>query len=371
MSTFKLRWLFTCTLLMFLPLSMAQADDAEFMTAEELFQHNPEQKALSQTLVDRVKNAATSNHAAWQDHTPLKLAIIYPGAQVSDYWRRNIQAFQARLDELGIRYDLTVSSTSPGKDESKAAEDFSAVLAQKPDYIITTLDSPAQKRMIEYVLATGLSKIILQNITTPVRTWESRPPLLYVGFDHVTGTRLLADYFKQKFNGNASYGLLYWTPGVVSKDRGDSFISMMEATGRMKLLQSYYTDANRESARKATESLLQSSDTISFIYACTTDLALGAADAVTASHRKADILINGWGGGASELEAIQKGQLDVTVMRMNDDTGVAMAEAIAMDLANQPVPRIYSGEFRLVTRDTPADELKAYENYAFRYSGAP
>ena len=43
-------------------------------------------------------------------------------------------------------------------------------------------------------------------------------------------------------------------------------------------------------------------------------------------------LINGWGGGSAELEAIERGDLDVTVMRMNDDTGIAMAEAIKWDL---------------------------------------
>ncbi len=68
-----------------------------------------------------------------------------------------------------------------------------------------------------------------------------------------------------------------------------------------------------------------------------------------------DILVNGWGGGSAELEAIARGDLDVTVMRMNDDTGIAMAEAIKWDLAEtwQQFPTVYSGDFEVVTKDSP------------------
>lgn len=65
------------------------------------------------------------------------------------------------------------------------------------------------------------------------------------------------------------------------------------------------------------------------------------------------------------------GEMDVTVMRMNDDNGVAMAEAIRLDLQGNVamVPTIYSGSFSIVDQsigNTKLDELK--KNRAFRYS---
>jgi len=80
------------------------------------------------------------------------------------------------------------------------------------------------------------------------------------------------------------------------------------------------------------------------------------------------VWLNGWGGGAVELEAIRNGLLDVTVMRMNDDTGVAMAEAIGQDMLLLPVPTVYSGEFALVDGNTSEADLEALKAKAFRYS---
>lgn len=80
--------------------------------------------------------------------------------------------------------------------------------------------------------------------------------------------------------------------------------------------------------------------------------------------------MNGWGGGETELEAIQAGEIDFTVMRMNDDSAVAMAEAIRLYLSARiyEIPAIFSGDFRLVDRKTPQAQLTKWKDYAFRYS---
>jgi autoinducer 2-binding protein LuxP len=106
---------------------------------------------------------------------------------------------------------------------------------------------------------------------------------------------------------------------------------------------------------------------IRFIYACSTDVALGAADALKQLNRQ-DIQLNGWGGGTAELEAIANGDLDVTVMRMNDDTGIAMAEAIKWDLEGKQVPQVFSGDFELVTSDDSPAVIDKLKQRAFRYS---
>ena len=56
-------------------------------------------------------------------------------------------------------------------------------------------------------------------------------------------------------------------------------------------------------------------------------------------------------------------------MRMNDDTGVAMAEAIKLDIEGRKVPTVFSGDFEMVTSETSLDELQRLKEKAFRYSG--
>lgn len=38
---------------------------------------------------------------------PIRIALIYPSADVSDFWARNYLALTKRLDQLGIRYETT------------------------------------------------------------------------------------------------------------------------------------------------------------------------------------------------------------------------------------------------------------------------
>jgi autoinducer 2-binding protein LuxP len=55
---------------------------------------------------------------------------------------------------------------------------------------------------------------------------------------------------------------------------------------------------------------------------------------------------------------------------MNDDTGIAIAEAINNDRLDLPVPQIYSGRFVIVTQQHSAKQIQQFSNTAFRYSGS-
>ncbi len=58
-------------------------------------------------------------------------------------------------------------------------------------------------------------------------------------------------------------------------------------------------------------------------------------------------------------------------MRINDDNGVAMADAIAMDLEGRgdQIPKVFCGKMILIDDRTPAQRIKSLEQKSFRYSG--
>ncbi|CAH0529641.1 autoinducer 2-binding periplasmic protein LuxP [Vibrio hippocampi] len=325
---------------------------------------HPEQQQLTEQLAETVREEAV---AISKNYDPVTISVIYPGQQVSDYWVRNIKAFELRMDELGIDYEINQVFTRPSTDTREQSSSLREAIKAQPDYLIFTLDTSRHKKFIEHVLNASDSKLILQNITTPLRAWDNKQPFMYVGFDHVEGTKLLADYFQQRFKGQHSYSLLYFSEGYISDARGETFIHAMDSTGRYQLASSYYTRADQETGFKAAQNAISQYPDISFIYACSTDVALGAVDAL-AKHQREDVFINGWGGGSAELDALRNGQLDVTVMRMNDDTGIAMAEAIKLDLQGKPVPTVYSGDFELVTSDDSQERINTLKQQAFRYS---
>ncbi|WP_306331091.1 substrate-binding domain-containing protein [Vibrio injensis] len=324
---------------------------------------HPEQQVLTDLLAESVQNRAEP--LPLEQTRPVTISVIYPGQQVSDYWIRNIKAFEARMHELGIKYQLHQVFTRPSLDTRQQSISLMEAVQNKTDYLIFTLDTMRHRKFIDHVLHNSETKVILQNITTPIRHWQGRQPLLYVGFDHEIGAQQLAEFYQRKRPQGADYALLYFSEGYISEARGDSFIHHVKA--HFHLASSYYTTATVESGYQVTLDIVNNNPKIAFLYACSTDIALGAAKALQELERE-DIYLNGWGGGSAELEALQEGRLAVTVMRMNDDTGIAMAEAIKRDLAGLPVPLVYSGEFELVTQETTAEQVERFKQRAFRYS---
>jgi hypothetical protein len=68
------------------------------------------------------------------------------------------------------------------------------------------------------------------------------------------------------------------------------------------------------------------------------------------------------GGGSRELDMLKNKKLEVTVMRMNDDSAIAMAEAIKLDLGKKYnlLPQIYSGQFILINKKTSSKQREEF-----------
>ncbi|WP_413112272.1 substrate-binding domain-containing protein [Thaumasiovibrio sp. DFM-14] len=327
---------------------------------------HPKQRALTEHFSALVDNDPIA--FSGEVNKPITVSIVYPSEQISDYWVRNISAFTQRLNELGIPHEISAFFSSPNTNQRRQNEQLLEALQSEPDYLIFTLDTERHRIFIEHVLQSPTTKLILQNITTPIKSWNKNQPFFYVGFDHHQGTHLLADYFQSIFPDSATYNLLYFSPGYISNARGDTFINRLQPSQRYWPESIYYTRADQQSGYDATMLMLEQKADVDFIYACSTDIALGAAKALAEKNLNSQIMLNGWGGGSAELAALANGKIDVTVMRINDDAGVAMAEAIKLDLENHPVPLVYSGNLELITKHDSIEHINALKKRAFRYS---
>lgn len=305
---------------------------------------------------------------------PVKIAFATPLKQVSDYWRRSIDSFKGRMDEIGIDYTIVEFSTRADENR-KLKESIQSALETNPDYLVLTLNDPGDKLVISRLLGSSKIKVIIQNITIPVDDWKENPPFMYVGFDHTIGATRIAQEYINRFmeKSNIEYAMLYYIKGSkVSELRGDFFNEVIAEQTSFKLVAEYYTGGSRERARYAAFKILDNYPSLDFIHACSTDVAFGAMDALKERQLTGKILVNGWGGGAAELEALLSKGLDFTVMRMNDDNGVAMAEAIRLDLQSEidTHPIIYSGKIIVVKQGIEENDLIKLKTKAFRYSGS-
>lgn len=352
-----------------LPWTAHGQDAGSYVSVDTYNSRHPGQAALMADFASQVRQNEPPRAA--DDAKPVRIALIYPGLQASDYWRRSVTSFEARLKAAGQPYVLDKYFTKPTIEVRKQAAHLAQALEQNPDYLVFTLDAQRHKVLIERVLARGTPKLILQNVTTPLKAWNGSQPFLYVGFDHVTGTRILANHLVKTTGGQGDYAVVCWSRGYISEMRGESFVSALQNVPNLKLKAFFYAGSTREAGRTAALEALKEFDNLKFIYTCSTDLALGVAEGLRELNRQGVVMVNGWGGGSSELEAIQKGDLDMTVMRMNDDNGVAMADAIVLDQSGKSasVPTVYSGDFALVTKGLNPAAIDALKVRAFRYSG--
>lgn len=362
---------FTALASLILISQFSMANERDFWLVDEFIEKNPEQETISNAFSELVRQPALPLNVP--PLTPVKIAVVYPANQISDYWLRSIRSFEARLKELDIPYEIQSFLTQTTNNDSlrEQAKEILTAVNSGADYLILTLYKKQHQSIIERLISNKKTKVILQNITTPIKAWDNQQPFLYVGFDHVKGTQLLSNWYESQSLINKEYGLLHFPKGYISQARGDSFVAYTNANANYKLVNSYYTDSTRKNAYSNAINLLEEHDKLGFIYASSTDIALGTSDAIADKNLQNKVLVNGWGGGSAELEAIAEGKLDVTVMRMNDDNGVAMAEAIKLDLAGEEnkVPVIYSGDYVVVTKDSSPAKILALKQQAFRYSG--
>jgi len=337
-----------------------------FYTIDEYFEKHPNQAQIS----NEFDNIVRSNPIPLKyKNKKIKIAMVYPAHQASDYWKRSVLSFRKRLEELKIDNEIITYFSKPSGESRLQAKQIKDALGKKVDYLVVSIDNSLIEKIIGRILVENSTKIIVQNMTTPLKKWEHSQPFLYVGFDHIKGSKLLADYYTAKFPGKKKFAILYGTKGLVSKLRGKGFLDEIKNT-KFELVSSYYTDFNKDKALNAALEILSNNDP-DFIFSCSTDIALGVSDAIDKSGKIGKVITNGWGGGESEIQAILQKKLEATVMRMNDDNGIAMAEAIKLDILgnSNKVPTMHSGEFKLLTSDMPVKDIIKYREWAFRYSG--
>jgi autoinducer 2-binding protein LuxP len=358
------------TLLTSLHSSLLRAAADEYIRIDSYIKQHPEQSAVMDEFAALVHAAAQP--IPGKIKRPLRIAVIYPALQASDYWRRSLLSFERRLNNIQIPYQLKPFFSQPSIDAKLQSRQLSEALQWQPDYLVFTLDVAPQRRMIERILARGKPKVILQNITSPLRRWQVHRPLMYVGFDHTQGTRLMARKMLEEINHQGKYLMLYFSPGYVSQMRGDTFASEAAKYPGVTQIGAYYTDGNQIKAYQATLKALQEYPDLKMIFACSTDIAIGVLQALREKDRL-DILVNGWGGGEAELQALQQSELDLTVMRINDDNGIAMAEAIKLDQLNllQRIPHVFAGDIELLHKGASNSVINQLKQKAFRLSGQP
>ncbi|USH05628.1 substrate-binding domain-containing protein [Grimontia kaedaensis] len=303
---------------------------------------------------------------------PIRIAVIYPSADISDFWVKNFKAMTKRLLDLKVPYEVH-EYTSKQIEHSLQSQYTEQVLnAEQPyDFVIfgpSELDLQADN--IQKLSASDKFKTFIWAFHTPNKAWTHQPDGWF-DFSSAMGADVLCDHVIKHMGKQVEFAANRGIPGITDTQRSQGFIDCVQQKGDWLNIYEHFGQYQKLGGADGVRLVLNNFPEVSMIHNANTAMTMGAVEALGEADRLSDIYVTGWGGTAKEIEKIRAGELDATPMRMSDDLGVATAEAIKFHIEGRSseVPLIYLGRITVVHNQMKESELNRLTREAFRYSG--
>lgn len=304
---------------------------------------------------------------------PVRIAVVYPSQDVSDFWLRAYRAMAARLAEMEIPFeDVQFASGMDGHELQVTYIDQILQDAEDFDYVVfgpteLTLQADNIKRVIDHP---GLKVIILNYDQVP-QDWGDEQPLAFTGFSHLAGALNMCEYVLENVGTSGIFAMIRGTPGSIDNQRSDGFRNCLEEKSDWEMAYEHYGNFLREGGFDGGNLIMTGYPEVTLIHNANTAMGMGALSAAEALDKLDEIFITAWGGTGDELEALREKILDATPMRMGDDVGAAVAEIIKADLEGRgdDIPLVFLGRIGIAHKGMSAEEIDALETEAFRYTG--
>lgn len=303
---------------------------------------------------------------------PIQIALIYPSADTSDFWARNYLAMTKRLEQLGIAYETTEFASRQVEHSLQAT--YASQVDQDADLYDYVIFGPSELAIqgdnIDKLAGNDGFATYVWAFHTPLKYLENQPNAWF-DFSSAAGALTMCDYMLGRLGNDITMAMNRGIPGITDNQRSGDFKACVEEKGNWTTVYEHYGEYQTEGGFEGTSLIMQSYPEATVIHNANTAMAMGSVEAQLAMGKEKEVFSTGWGGTGLELEAIRRGELDATPMRMGDDVGAATAEAIKADLENRgdELPLVFLGRITIAHDQMSPEEINALETEAFRFSG--
>ncbi len=303
---------------------------------------------------------------------PIQIALIYPSADTSDFWARNYLAMTKRLEQLGIAYETTEFASRQIEHSLQAT--YASQVEQDADLYDYVIFGPSELAIqadnIDKLSGNDGFATYVWAFHTPLKDLENQPDAWF-DFSSAAGALTMCDYMLGRLGNDITMAMNRGIPGITDNQRSGDFKACVEEKGNWTTVYEHYGEYQREGGFDGTSLIMQAYPEATIIHNANTAMAMGSVEAQVSMGKEKDIFSTGWGGTGLELDAIRRGELDATPMRMGDDVGAATAEAIKADLEDRAdeLPLVFLGRITVAHDQMDAAEIDALEQEAFRFSG--
>jgi autoinducer 2-binding protein LuxP len=304
--------------------------------------------------------------------SPIQIALIYPSADTSDFWARNYLAMTKRLDQLGIAYETTEFASR--QIEHSLQSTYANQVAQDADLYDFVIFGPSELAIqadnIDKLAGNDGFATYVWAFHTPLKDIENQPDTWF-DFSSAAGALTMCEYMISRLGEGMTMALNRGIPGITDDQRSGDFKACIEEKAGWTTVYEHYGEYQREGGFDGTSLIMQAYPEATVIHNANTAMAMGSVEAQVSMGKEKEIFSTGWGGTGLELDAIRRGELDATPMRMGDDVGAATAEAIKAHLENRAddLPLVFLGRITVAHDQMSAEDLDALQEEAFRFSG--
>lgn len=303
---------------------------------------------------------------------PVRIAIIYPSADISDFWVRNFNAMTERMKELALPFVID-QYTSKQIEHALQTQHTRTVLNNKNAYdfvIFGPSELELQSENIQNLAASDKFKTFIWAFHTPNPSWKYQPDAWF-DFSSAMGAEVLCNYVIKRLGDNIEFAVNRGIPGITDTQRSQGFINCVEEKADWLNNYEHFGQYQKLGGSDGVKLFLDNFPEVEMIHNANTAMTMGAVEALGDENKLSDIFVTGWGGTAKEIEKIKLGELNATPMRMSDDLGVATAESIKLHIQKRELetPRLYLGRILVVHDEMTNAVLDSYTKEAFRYSG--
>lgn len=323
-----------------------------------------------EALQNATGEAATPLAGSQDD--PLQIALIYPSADTSDFWARNYLALTKRLDEIGIKYETREFASRQIEHSLQAT--YASQVDQDADIYDFVIFGPSelatQADNIDKLAGNPDLKTFVWAFHTPLKYLENQPDGWF-DFSSAYGAIKICDYMIERLGKDVTYAMNRGIPGITDNQRSGDFKNCVAEKANWNPVYEHYGEYQREGGFEGTQLILQAYPEATVIHNANTAMSMGSVEAQIAVGKEKEVFSTGWGGTGLELDAIRRGELDATPMRMGDDVGAATAEAIKAHLEGREaeLPLVFLGRITVAHDEMSAEELDNLQKEAFRFSG--
>ncbi len=265
----------------------------------------------------------------------IEIGYTSPSFDISDVYEQYMIGMEERLEELGIDYDLRISSPARETQHDQQLRIIEDFVVMGVDFIVIgPTDFNISQRGIAEAAKAGIPTFVV-NFASP---HENEPRAKhYAGYLHQDGARVAADWVMDYLGGTGKVALIHGIPGEITEQRGYVFREILHDESDIEVVYEDYANFERQQAAIQTSAIISAYPDVDLIHAISTSMAMGSLATLREEGLVEQIPVIGWGGTIEEMDSIASGQLRGSVGRLPRDVGASIADAI-WDVMNDREP---------------------------------